>query len=165
MMKRPTMDPRTYPVQGQLPGPLNHGQQPMCNWANYKGMLPYYLSPYIGLPEPTGTNTNAIPLFQCPAWKKQSANPTNVSYLVPNSIVYEGQTNVPFGYLYSDGTLVLPMRMVALPPVPLAEIIVLQDIDQMNASAGVSPYNTMPKKPVHNGKRNTLYLDGHVATQ
>lgn len=166
MLKRPTLPADWFPVQGQLPGPLNHGQQPMCNWANYKGMLAYWLSPYIGLPEPTGTNTNAIPLFQCPAWKKQSANPINVSYLWPN-LVYQGQTytNLPFGYVDSQGhPSPTPMRMVAL-PAPLSEIIVLEDVDQMNANAGAAPYDTLPKKPVHNGKRNYLYLDDHIESK
>ena len=57
------------------------------------------------------------------------------------------------------------MRMVALPPVPLSEIMVLQDVDRLNATPGAAPYDTLPKKPVHNGKRNTLFLDGHVSAQ
>ena len=158
------------PVPGQLPGPITHGQTPVSSRA-FEGNFAYLLYPYLGLPEPKG-NPNptsiTVSLFQCPAWKKQSANPTNVCYLAPDIIVYQGVTNInqPFGYPASGGNaLVPPMRMVALPPVSLSEIMVLQDVDQMNASAGPLPYDTLPKKPVHNGKRNTLYLDDHVATQ
>ena len=65
------------PVPGQLPGPITHGQTPVSSRA-FEGNFAYLLYPYLGLPEPKG-NPNptsiTVSLFQCPAWKKQSANP------------------------------------------------------------------------------------------
>ncbi len=165
MVGRPTLLSSWTPVPGQLPGPLNGGQHPWSCW-KYKGMLGYFLSPYLGLPEPTGVEY-IVPVLQCPAWKKKTTQLDGVSYLAPNSIVYGGVTNAPFGRVnsgtgYPDPA---PSRMVALPPVALSSIAVLQDVDKKNVSAGPDWYPPLPDKPVHNGKRNTVYLDGHVETQ
>jgi len=157
------------PSQGQLPGPLNHGQMPVSS-RKYKGMFAYMLYPYLGLPEPTSGDV-IVPLLQCPAWKKAATNPLGVCYFVPNlaSYVSDGVTNscVPFGKYSTDETVQShPMRVVALPSsLPLSQIVVMQDVDQSVASPGAWPYDSIPRKPIHNGRRNYLYLDGHVETQ
>lgn len=165
MIGRPTLTTDWYPVQGQLPGPVNGGQMPVSSW-QFKSMFGYLLSPYLGLPEPTGA-VLTVPLLQCPAWKKQTTTPSNVSYLAPNVIVNHGITNQyqPFGVPQnSQHPLIVPMRMVAL-PVPVSGIVVLQDVDQQDADPAAWPTASLPLKPVHNGRRNYLYLDGHVETK
>lgn len=154
----PARPPSLLPLQGQLPGPLNRGQIPVSS-RKYQGMFAYLLYPYLQLPEPT-TGDRVVPLLQCPAWKKQTKNPTGVCYYCPNEVFYEKIRYVPFGYPNDSN----PLRMVALPPVPLSEIVVLEDVDKTTTGvAGADWESALPAGPVHNGKRNTLYLDGHIA--
>ena len=146
------------PTQGQLPGPLNVGQIPICS-KNYQSMLGFLLYPYLGLPEPTKVDL-VVAVLQCPGWKKEVKKKDGVSYLATNSFTYENTVYRPFGYPFASGA----MKMTAMPIQP-SRIVVLKDADQMCPEAGGDWLSNLPAKPVHNGKRNTLYLDGHVSMQ
>ena len=146
------------PTQGQLPGPLNVGQIPICS-KNFQSMLGYLLYPYLGLPDPTKEDL-IVGVLQCPGWKKVVRKKDGVAYLAPNSFTYDGNIYRPFGYPLASA----PMRMAALLVAP-SKVVVLKDADQMCAEAGGDWLSNLPAKPVHNGKRNTLYLDGHVSQQ
>lgn len=149
------------PAAGQLPGPLNSGQIPVSS-RKYQGMLAYMIYPYLGLPEPTAQD-RVVPMLQCPAWKRETKNPIGVSYYLPNDVVVDGAHIKPFGYpapSYAE-----PMRMLALPGSP-SSILVLQDVDRkVPGISGADWAAALPASPVHRGKRNLLYLDGHVASQ
>ncbi|MBN8710778.1 MAG: hypothetical protein J0I10_15440 [Verrucomicrobia bacterium] len=152
-----------YPYQpalGQLPGPLNSGQKPVSS-RKYQGMLAYMIYPYLGLPEPTSQD-RVVPMLQCPAWKRETKNPSGVSYYLPNDAVIDGRHVKPFGY--PAPSYVEPMRMLGLPG-SLSSIPVLQDIDRMVPGiSGADWAADLPAKPVHRGRRNLLYLDGHVTS-
>lgn len=149
------------PSAGQLPGPLNSGQIPVSS-RKYQGMLAYMIYPYLGLPEPTA-GERVVPLLQCPAWKKQTKNPIGVSYYLPNDVVIDGRHMKPFGYPVPN--YAEPMRMLALPGSP-SSILVLQDVDrQVPGVSGADWAAALPVAPVHQGRRNLLYLDGHVTSQ
>lgn len=149
------------PAPGQLPGPLNSGQIPVSS-RKYQGMLAYMIYPYLGLPEPTSQD-RVVPLLQCPAWKKETKNPIGVSYYLPNDVVVDGRHVKPFGYPVPN--YAEPMRMLALPGSP-SSVLVLQDVDRkVPGISGADWAVALPASPVHRGRRNLLYLDGHVTSQ
>ncbi|MBA4148312.1 MAG: prepilin-type N-terminal cleavage/methylation domain-containing protein [Verrucomicrobia bacterium] len=163
----------------QLPGPMWQGVYYVYN--DEPERMPFYLHGYLGLPAPSPTvQTSSIAI--CPSGLLQSkpeepGTPADslsrpVTYLASAEIT-NAITHVvtrPFGYPYSSPRYRLPNGPDE-PPKKVNEIKdpsaswAITDIDQQNAFPGGLYYTLLSENKVHNGRRNQLYFDWHVAVE
>ncbi|QYY37264.1 prepilin-type N-terminal cleavage/methylation domain-containing protein [Ruficoccus sp. ZRK36] len=149
----------------KLPGPLWSAQQAWYRAPEYirDGVLLNYIAPYLDLPGGTSTPQRAD-IFLCPAWADQEGetvaeNPSARVYAVQYRVtLMNGESIRPFGYAGGSSTT---------PPATLHELdnpgqqVMLFDLD----ADVVSSYrgnSLAAQHPVHGGKRNYLFFDGHV---
>ena len=163
----------------RLPGPIWQGVYHIYN--DEPERMPFYLYSYLGLPAPSPTvQTSSIAI--CPSGLLQgkpepAGTPPEslsrpVTYLASAEIT-NAVTQVvtrPFGYPYSSPRYRLPNGPDE-PPKKVGEIKdpssswAITDIDQQNAFPGGLYYTLLPANKVHNGRRNQLFFDWHVAVE
>lgn len=151
---------------GRLPGPVYTGQTPFYHdpsMAQYYYMICDYVAPYLQAPPASGKNYLPEKLFVCPSWVSwRGRQPVygDKPYMVPYMVLMpDGSYYTPFGYPGATAAtpLRLPMRISQM--TTPSQMALLSDAD----SSTVPPFaGTVPPKPVHNGKRNYLFADGHI---
>ena len=161
----------------QLPGPIWQGVYDAYNDETER--LPYYLTSYLGLPEPSA-EVHIAKAVICPAaaLRNRPAPPSTppgslvrpISYLVSAEItnaITETLTR-PFGYPYSSKFYRLPNG----PDEPPKKIHVIKgpsaswamtDIDKQNGFPGGYYFEFLSENKVHLTIRNQLFFDWHVA--
>ncbi len=154
---------------GQLPGPLRSGQPAVYHRDGYgptDNFLATFLAPYLGLP-PAASGTSPIAnVFVCPGWAAWSRNPAPKEsirlYLIASGNVRltDGSLRSPFGY---PGDAVSPNPVKAFLIDSPSKVPAMYDLDQQNSTQYVGDPN-VPAKPIHNGRRNVMFFDGHVET-
>ncbi len=72
----------------------------------------------------------------------------------------DGSLRSPFGY---PGDAVSPTPVKAFLIESPSKVPAMYDLDQQNATQYVGDPN-VPAKPIHNGRRNIMFFDGHVET-
>ncbi len=168
---------------GTLPGPCDPGIK-IYYTAN---TLSSNLAPYIGLP--ATENKQIVPIFRCPTWKRVAKQPKLFSdniicYVMDNAISLANGTTIPVsGTPSSDSTpATLPARAAILaglagqpltatgtacgatPTFAMTSTMYITECDQVNWAYDQTPgwYSSLPKKPVHDNLRNTLFFDMHA---
>jgi len=145
---------------GRLPGPVFGGQPAYYSpWPN-DGFLPTFLAPYLGLPLDPKHYPAKAEVFLCPAWK--AAVPPEYDkaysrlYVMQNAAHFrDGTTGFPFGYpKIGNNPMTEPVKINMIESLP--QTAVMWDLDHYDIG-GFSV-----QTPVHSGKRNYLYFDGHV---
>jgi len=140
---------------GYLPGPIFSAQLTgyvkQDAFTQYRGNLAEYLYPYLGGKEPDAPSVYLrLPVFACPAWAAAIGSASqNLNNPKPKT-AYVADTTY-FGYINSTP----PQKLLAVTN-PVSSLV-LTDLDAKNYS---DP--TMPSKPVHSGRRNCLFFDGHI---
>lgn len=153
---------------GQLPGPLRSGQPAVYHRDGYgptDNFLATFLAPYLSLPTAASGTSPVANVFVCPAWAAWSRNfapkETIRLYLVcAGARLTDGTLRPPFGY---PGDAVSPNPVKSFLIDSPSKTAAMYDLDQQNATQYAGDPN-VPKKPIHNGKRNFLFFDGHVET-
>ncbi len=164
----------------QLPGPIWQGIYHVYNDESER--MPFYLASYLSLPAPSSSMVHTAVVAMCPAVLLQSkpepaGTPADslsrpVSYLSTAEITNSGSNVLtrPFGYPYSSPRYRLPngpdeppkkWEQIRQP----ADTWAITDIDQQNAFPGGLYYNLLPENKAHNGRRNQLFFDWHVAVE
>jgi prepilin-type N-terminal cleavage/methylation domain-containing protein len=142
------------------------------------GDMVYYLATYLGYPAPDATLRYA-PAMYCPGY--QLYNQNTASETMSNVIVYcrtlpqnVGLTNAngtikfdPFGYpVNTDNPPVPPAPPHRISEIsallPLTQVWLEVDADQVGISPSSGWYSELPAKPVHGAVRNYIYFDGHA---
>ncbi|HEY4417471.1 MAG TPA: prepilin-type N-terminal cleavage/methylation domain-containing protein [Verrucomicrobiae bacterium] len=168
-----------------LPGPVPTGNS--CAYVKTvndqygqiaeKGFLPWYLSTYLGGPDPARMSilqTNFLKTMFCPGYGQFSKeNPnvamTRVCYQVTigysNALVYVPSAKLPFGYPFTTtgpGVIEKPQKLGNLSQFgPVSSIYADSDVDTQ-LSGGEAGWNAEATTPVHGGIRNAVYFDWHV---
>ena len=142
--------------------------------SDLKGLLPYYLFPYINITAPSA-KTNLINVMTCPGalsftpttgvetWHRQFYGMYIPSHADTNA------TQVTFAPFGSFSPQTPPKKLSAFNGLaPLSEIWIMTDLDQiglMTRGGGPSWLGNTPVKPIHGSTRNYNFFDGHAGTK
>jgi prepilin-type N-terminal cleavage/methylation domain-containing protein/prepilin-type processing-associated H-X9-DG protein len=158
------------------PGPntmfgLYFGQRPgNLLSSNETYYLLYYIAPYLSQPDPS-LASNLVTVFICPASARYypQIDPGSRPFyglFFPPFAALTNITFAPFGYPpgYSASPIQPPHKVTEIDSlVSLSEVWSLVDLDQVGSpDAGWA--DKTPLTPIHGGKRNYLFFDGHAAT-
>jgi prepilin-type processing-associated H-X9-DG protein len=148
----------TYAAEhdNRLPGPL-YTRQGSYYGTRDSYALPMLLAPYLGLP--TNVSFEKAKLFECPAWRKMVKGDGGKVYAIQTAaLCTDGTQKQPFGYpatsQYAEKPVVPLVALASLSKTPA-----LWDLDALN---GGPSDGTVPAKPAHGQRRNTLFFDWHV---
>jgi prepilin-type N-terminal cleavage/methylation domain-containing protein/prepilin-type processing-associated H-X9-DG protein len=145
--------------------------------------LVYYLTPYLTLPAPISTPSNFTSEFVCPSAANYVISGYNTTdrpfYGVyiwqhafmgqPGSSAYPVNID-PFGYYETSGSYTKEnsykyTTVTSYSPLfGPASIWLMVEVDRLGSPAS-GWANEIPPLPIHDGHRNYMYMDGHVATQ
>jgi prepilin-type N-terminal cleavage/methylation domain-containing protein len=161
----------TADFEDYLPGPLWYGQPFEYTQAS-TNVLPYYLSSYLGTPNPSPVVTETK-VFLCPGYAhlapKGPAGAERVALIVNRNVnPLEVPVVPPFGYPARDGKATRdPLKLPALDRyASCSDAFALNDADKLDSPGADNPwYAQLPDAPVHGIYRNQLRFDWHVETK
>lgn len=146
--------------ENTYPGPLSGGQGYVFG-TGASDQLVFYLAPY--LMQQNLERTHSEYVMRCPAWHRRFSDPSKTGrcYAVNLSAnLTNGKTGSPFGYPARGVSLgAAPLRTFSI--ASLTKTFALVDLDQEYVS-GYRGNPLAPSEAIHQGRRNALYLDGHV---
>lgn len=149
----------------QLPGPLWPGQVLLYDPAE-TGRAVVQLAPYLGV-EHRDTPYLVEPLLPRAFRRGITAGPLDDLrvYVMNSAIVFDGQTNRPFGSLTTSPP-VEPMRLGKLQTAPPGELWMISETDQQHPDVKGAPWKaSTPSKPVHDGFRASVNFDGSAVLE
>jgi prepilin-type N-terminal cleavage/methylation domain-containing protein/prepilin-type processing-associated H-X9-DG protein len=139
-----------------------------------KGLLPYYLFPYINITAPSA-QTNLIKVMTCPGalsftpasgvetWHRQFYGMYYPSHADTNI------TQVTFAPFGSFSPQTSPKKLSAFNGLaPLSEIWIMTDLDQKGLKTGGGGpgwLGNTPANPIHGSTRNYNFFDGHAGAK
>ncbi len=160
---------------GLYPGPINGGQKIYYD----SKMLSGFLYPYLGEASSSPAADTVVKTFICPAWARVVKTPKKsdnvVCYVVNNSIGsdkfnvwgYPTQSSpqpVAAAISRIGSTNNLSSPSAATPTFSMSQTMMISDADQLNwkfdSTAGW--YSSLPVKPQHISRRNSLFYDLHA---
>jgi prepilin-type N-terminal cleavage/methylation domain-containing protein len=160
--------------QDRMPGPVWQGVYYVYN--DQTERMPYYLTPYFGLPA-ASTQVRTAAVMICPSgFIKNKEDPNEPPESLSRPVTYLASaeiTNVndkvtrPFGYPYSSPFYRLPKGPDELPKKSHevkdpSHSWAITDIDQQNAFPGGLYFSLLSENKVHTTVRNQLFFDWHV---
>lgn len=144
---------------GFLPGPVWTGQSPWYSKRD-NGALGNYLWPYLGANQPEWW-AQKLDILSLPAYEREVPNLDAPVLIMNNSLrLTDGTLANPWGYPGRQE----PYKMFRLKELGQQDAWAMQDVDQtsQNVSSGAAWFSRLPKQPLHQPKRVTLYFDGRV---
>jgi len=144
---------------GQLPGPLAAGQTPVYD-EDESDRLVVQLADYLAVdtepPDPYLVESLVPPLFP----RNLRNLPAPVPYVLNvSAALIEGSETYQFLPFGSNAQA--PLKLVAIPR--HEKLWILADADREHPAVTGQPWaDSTPETPIHNRKRNVLFLDGRV---
>lgn len=149
----------------RLPGPLWPGQV-MFYEAGEDGRLVCALASYLEVKESSVPYLVDSMIPRAYRQKMPAGRPEDARvYVMNSSIVFQGQTNAPFGSLTGSSPQP-PMRRPQLESLPADERWMISEADQQQPDVMKAPWKgNTPELPLHDGKRAVLAFDGSAALE